>query len=65
MSAYPSGQVMGRRFPGLVELNEGEIHGRTIAIKEFEEKKIPFIIARPLPNNQVEYWNVSDLEVLI
>ena len=32
--------------------------------KELEEKKIPFIIRRPLPNGGSEYWNVSDLELL-
>lgn len=72
LTKYEKARIIGSRAEQLdrgamplVELNEGEIHGRTIAIKEFEEKKIPFIIARPLPNDQVEYWNVSDLEVLI
>jgi hypothetical protein len=31
---------------------------------EFEAKKIPFIIARPLPNGATEYWHLHDLEVL-
>jgi hypothetical protein len=31
---------------------------------EFEAKKIPFILARPLPNGSVEYWHLSDLEIL-
>ena len=33
-------------------------------IKEFEEKKIPFIIKRPLPNGGVEYLKFADLEIL-
>ena len=32
---------------------------------EFDQKKIPFIIARPLPNKSLEYWKVSDLENLL
>jgi DNA-directed RNA polymerase subunit K/omega len=35
-----------------------------IALKELEEKKIPFIIKRPLPNGVIEYWRISDLEIL-
>jgi hypothetical protein len=32
---------------------------------EFEQNKIPFIIARPLPNGSTEYWHVSDLENIL
>ena len=31
---------------------------------ENEEKKIPFIIARPLPNKAIEYWRLQDLEII-
>ena len=41
------------------------IDGYLIALKEFEEKKTPFIIKRPLPNGGCEYWKLSDLEVLV
>ena len=41
------------------------IDGYYIAMIELEQKKMPFIIKRPLPNGGVEYWNVSDLEILI
>ena len=34
-------------------------------IKELEEKKIPFIIKRPLPNGGCEYWKLADLEILL
>ena len=40
------------------------IEGLTIAEKELEAKKIPFIIRRPIPNGGSEYWKVSDLEML-
>lgn len=38
--------------------------GYLLAKMEFEQKKIPFIIQRPLPNNTCEYWKVSDLEII-
>ena len=31
---------------------------------ELNEKKIPFIIRRPLPNNSSEYWKLQDLEII-
>lgn len=48
----------------LVEVDKSIIDGYLIALKEYEEKKIPFIIQRPLPNGTSEYWKVSDLEYL-
>lgn len=32
-----------------------------IAQKELEEKKIPFMVCRPLPNGDKEYWRVEDM----
>jgi hypothetical protein len=29
---------------------------------ELKQKRIPFIIRRPLPNGGSEYWRVQDLE---
>ena len=40
------------------------IDGYTIALKEYEEKKLPFIICRPMPNGTKEYWKLSDLEIV-
>jgi hypothetical protein len=40
------------------------IDGYLIALKEFEQKKIPFILRRPLPNGGCEYWRLSDLEMI-
>jgi DNA-directed RNA polymerase subunit K/omega len=40
------------------------IDGYAIALRELEEKKLPFIIRRPLPNGGTEYWYLQDLEVL-
>ena len=35
-----------------------------IAEKELNQKKIPFIIMRPLPNGKKEYWRLQDLEII-
>tara|TARA_B100001057_G_scaffold458982_1_gene508751 strand:+ start:6655 stop:7314 length:660 start_codon:yes stop_codon:yes gene_type:complete len=40
------------------------IKGYTIAEMELQQKKLPFIIRRPLPNGSSEYWKVSDLELM-
>ena len=36
----------------------------TIAQEEFKQKKMPFIIRRPLPDGSSEYWKIEDLEIL-
>ena len=46
----------------MIDVPEHVIDGYTIAQMEYEQKKIPFIIKRPLPNGSVEYWKFSDLE---
>jgi len=47
-----------------IDVPNNMIEGLTIAEKELEEKKIPFIIRRPLPNGASEYWKINDLEFL-
>jgi DNA-directed RNA polymerase subunit K/omega len=37
---------------------------RDIARLELEQKRLPFIIKRPLPNGQFEYWRLADLLLL-
>lgn len=37
---------------------------REIARMELEQKRLPFIIKRPLPNGQYEYWRLADLMIL-
>ena len=44
--------------------HEKIIDGYLIALKEFENKQIPFIIKRPLPNGGCEYWKLKDLEII-
>jgi len=38
------------------------IDGYLIAELELQQRKLPFIIRRPLPNGTCEYWDVNDLE---
>lgn len=37
---------------------------RDIARLELEQKRLPFIIKRPLPNGDFEYWRLTDLLIL-
>lgn len=46
----------------MIDVPENVIDGYTIANMEYEQKKIPFIIKRPLPDGTVEYWKFADLE---
>jgi DNA-directed RNA polymerase subunit K/omega len=72
MTKYEKTRILGQRAKQIndgatpfVKVPEGVIDGYLIAIKELEEKKIPFIIRRPLPNRGSEYWLVEDLEIII
>jgi len=72
MTKYEKTRILGQRAKQIndgatpfVKLPEGVIDGYLIALKELEEKKIPFIIRRPLPNRGSEYWMVEDLEIII
>lgn len=37
---------------------------RDIARLELEQKRLPFIVKRPLPNGTFEYWRLADLLIL-
>lgn len=50
--------------PPLVPIPEDLLNPRLIAEREFDAKKIPFIIKKTLPNGGSEYWRLSDLECL-
>ena len=71
LTKYERARVLGERAKQLnsgakpfVNVDESVIDGYLIAMKELEEKKIPFIIRRPLPNGASEYWKLKDLEIL-
>lgn len=72
ITKYEKARVIGERAKQLnsganpmVEVEPSVIDGYLIALKEFDEKKIPFIIKRPMPNGGCEYWKLSDLEILV
>jgi DNA-directed RNA polymerase subunit K/omega len=46
-----------------IPLNDKLQDSYSIALEEFKQKKIPFIICRPLPNSKdFEYWKLNDLK---
>ena len=47
-----------------IKVPDNIIDGNVIAEMEFREKKIPFIIVRPIPNGKKEYWKLRDLEIV-
>jgi DNA-directed RNA polymerase subunit K/omega len=72
LTKYEKARILGERAKQInaggkpfipVEINM--IDGYLIAMKELEEKKIPFIIKRPMPNGGCEYWKLKDLEILL
>lgn len=42
---------------------QGNMELRKIALQELEEKKLPYLIKRSLPNGTAEYWPVSKLSI--
>lgn len=72
LTKYEMTRVIGQRAKQLdsgakafVKIPVNVLDGYLIALLELEQKKLPFIIKRPYPNGGVEYWNVSDLEILL
>ena len=71
LTKYEKARILGERAKQLnmgakplVEIGPEVIDGYLIALKEFEDKKIPFVIKRPMPNGGCEYWKFKDLEVI-
>ena len=72
ITKYEKTRILGQRAKQIdsgampfVMVPPNIIDGYQIALIELREKKIPFIIKRPLPcSGGVEYWKVSDLIVL-
>lgn len=71
ITRYEKTRILGERAKQInegakpfVEIEKSMIDGYLIALKEFKEKKIPFIIQRPLPSGNSEYWRFCDLECL-
>jgi len=71
LTKYEKARILGERTKQLnsgatpfVKVDISVIDGYLIALTELEQKKIPFIIKRPLPNGGCEYWKLKDLEFL-
>jgi DNA-directed RNA polymerase subunit K/omega len=69
LTKYEKARILGQRAkqinsgaPPFVKVPENVIDGYIIAELELKEKRIPFIIRRPLPNGGSEYWSLKDLE---
>jgi DNA-directed RNA polymerase subunit K/omega len=71
ITKYEKTRILGERASQinsgakpLINVDPDMIDGYVIALKEYEAKKIPFILKRPLPNGAVEYWKFEDLELI-
>ena len=72
LTKYERARVLGQRTKQInngstpyISVPENIIDGHLIAKLELEQKRIPFIIRRPLPGGSgSEYWCLKDLEVL-
>jgi len=71
LTKYEKTRILGERTKQInngskpfTEVQNDIIDGYLIACKELEEKKIPFIIRRPLPSGGSEYWHLKDLELV-
>jgi DNA-directed RNA polymerase I, II, and III subunit RPABC2 len=69
ITKYERARVLGQRAKQInsgatifVKVPENVLDGYLIAELELIEKRIPFIIRRPLPNGGSEYWSIKDLE---
>jgi DNA-directed RNA polymerase I, II, and III subunit RPABC2 len=70
LTKYEKARIIGKRAmqiskgsPPLVEIGDLE-NPIDIAKKELMERKIPFIIRRPLPDGSYEDWRVDELRIL-
>jgi DNA-directed RNA polymerase I, II, and III subunit RPABC2 len=71
LTKYERARVLGQRAKQietgakpLVKVPESIVDGYIIAELELREKKIPFIIRRPIPGGGCEYWSIKDLEII-
>jgi DNA-directed RNA polymerase I, II, and III subunit RPABC2 len=71
LSKYEKTRILGERAKQIndgakpfIETDPSIIDGYLIALKELEERKLPFILRRPMCNGGSEYWKLKDLEFL-
>lgn len=71
LTRYEKAKIIGIRSKQInsgselfIDIPDNIIDGITIANMELQQKKIPFIIRRPLPNGTNEYWDINDLDIM-
>jgi DNA-directed RNA polymerase I, II, and III subunit RPABC2 len=72
LTKYEKSRILGERATQInagakpfIDVEPNVIDGYLIALAELEQRKIPFIIKRPLSNGGCEYWKLKDLEQII
>jgi len=72
LSKYEKTRVLGQRARQIeigatpfIKVPENIIDGYVIAELELREKKLPFILRRPIPSGGFEYWHLRDLEDIL
>lgn len=69
LSKYERVKIIGLRTEQLqrgadpyVPLDDNkEFNAREVAFEELKQRKLPFMIKRPMPDGSVEYWRLDDL----
>lgn len=71
LTKYEKARIIGQRAKQIetgakpfIKVPENIIDSYIIAELELQQKRIPFIIRRPLPGGGSEYWNLKDLEII-
>ena len=69
LTRFEKARVVGKRAmqiskgaPSLVDVGNLD-NPVDIALKELKEKKLPYIIRRPLPNGMFEDWRLDELRI--
>lgn len=71
LTKYEKARILGQRAKQInsgakafVKVPENIIDGYLVAELELMQKRIPFIIRRPIAGGGCEYWNLKDLEII-
>jgi DNA-directed RNA polymerase I, II, and III subunit RPABC2 len=71
LTKYEKARVLGQRAKQInsgakvfVDVPDNILDGYIIAELELKQKRIPFIIRRPLSSGGCEYWSLKDLEII-
>ena len=71
LTKFEKARILGERAKqinagakSMIPVPDDMIDGYLIALKEYEERKLPMILRRPLPNGGCEYWKFADLEII-